>query len=309
MKYIHLIIAILVLLVCTQCSKQDNEPVPEPAVNKRVKNELPAGKGTLKVLAIGNSFVDDPMAYFDALVRASGIDRASFCIYSASKSGASLDYWAETCANGDNVTITLRSGQLTMAVKQAPLKKLLEQDWDVVTVQQVSTQAQDAGKLTPSLPYLVGQIREHCPNKNVVIAWQQIWSYWNGSLELSVNDWTRITEVAELTFDYEIDLIIPTGTAIQNARSSALNTAHGLTRDGKHLGFGVGRYVAACAWFEALISPVYNISVVGNTAIHAITENEQMISTYETSAVTEENRTLCQQCAAAAVNDPFSLIQ
>ena len=103
-------------------------------------------------------------------------------------------------------------------------------------------------------------------------------------------------------------MIIPTGTAIQNARTTNLNTPHGLTRDGKHLAYGVGRYVAACTWFEALIAPVYGVSVVGNSTIHDIDENEQNNSTYETAPVTNENRILCQQCAAAAVANPNQLV-
>lgn len=275
------------------------------------KHNLPTGTGHLKVLAIGNSFVDGPMAYFDAIVRASGIDRDNLCVYSAVKSSASLEYWATTCKNGDNVTITRRSGAITMPTTQAPLKELLEQDWDVVTVQQVSTLSQNPNTLATNLSYLVNQIRKHCPNKDVVIAWQQVWSKWNGEdgMEQSLQDWEKLNSVVKVTPNYGIDVIIPTGTAIQNARATDLNTSlsHGLTRDGSHLGYGVGRYVAACTWFEALLAPVFGVSVVGNTAVHAITETEQSNTTYEAVPVTDENRTLCQQCAAAAVNAPFEV--
>jgi hypothetical protein len=272
-------------------------------------HELPVGKGALKVLIIGNSFSDDPMAYFDGLIRASGIDRDSLCVYSASKAGASLQYWAKTCAGGDTVTITRRSGSLEMPVTQAPLKELMAQDWDVVTVQQVSTLAKQPKKLSLGLPYLVNQIRKHCLNDDVVIAWHQIWSYWSeeGQLETSISDWEAISDVVKLTYDYGIDMIIPTGTALQNARCSTLNTEHGLTRDGKHLGYGIGRYVAACTWFEALIAPVYGVSVVGNPYIHVVTETEESYSTYETASVTDDNRIQCQQCSAAAVDSPFEL--
>ena len=119
--------------------------------------------------------------------------------------------------------------------------------------------------------------------------------------------WQNISDVAKLTLDYDVDMIIPTGTAIQNARGTTLNTPHGLLRDEKHLAFGAGRYVAACTWFEAIISPVFGVSVVGTPAIHAITESEQSRSIYETAPVTLENRILCQQCAAAAVANPSQI--
>lgn len=299
-----IVAAIALLLICAQCSKQELEI---PVADDSPKHELPTGKKALKVLAIGNSFVDDPMAYFNDIVKASGIDASALCVYSAVKGGASLEYWAITCQTGDKVIINRCTGAMTMPITQAPLNQLLAQDWDVVTVQQLSDLSQKPESFNPSLSYLIGQIREQCPNKNVVIAWQQVWSYWDGDLDKSISNWQNISEVAKLTFNYGIDMIIPTGTAIQNARMSSLNTPHGLLRDSKHLAYGVGRYVAACTWFEALIAPVYDVSVVGNTAIHAITESEQAISTYETTPVTEENRTLCQQCAAAAVANPIEI--
>lgn len=302
-KFLFLLVAFFFLLLSSQCS--NHEPKNPSDINNP-KHELPIGKKAMKVLAIGNSFVDDPMACFDTLVRASGIDTSNLCVYSAVRTAASLEYWAGVCENGDSVTLTRCAGQTTMPLTSAPLKQLLAQNWDVITVQQVSTQAQNPASLSPYLIYLVDQIRTLCPNKNMVIAWQQVWSYWreNDNLLTSTENWQRINEVAQLTLDYDIDMIIPTGTAIQNARSSWLNTPHGLTRDGGHLGYGVGQYVAACTWFEALIAPVFGVSVVGNTAVHAITETEKSHSTYETTPVTNENRLRCQHCAAAAVATP-----
>ena len=309
-----LIAAIAVLLTCVQCSKHESEPEPYPMVPVTPvtpKHELPTGKKALKVLAIGNSFVDDPMAYFDKIIRSSGIDRSNLCVYSAVKSSASLDYWANVCDDSTIVSLHRRSGLLEMPVVEGPLTEILAQDWDVVSVQQVSTLAQDTTKLLPSLPYLVNVIRSKCPNKDVVIAWQQVWSFWNEAkgMAASIQNWQNINVVVKHTLYYGVDIVIPTGTAIQNARGTTLNTPHGLLRDDKHLAYGAGRYVAACTWFEALIAPVFDVSVVGNTAVHAITYNEQNNSIYETVPVTNENRTLCQQCAAAAVSHPYELMQ
>ena len=297
--------AFVFLLVCTQCSQKEPE-IPTAVIDK-TSNKLPAGKGALKVLAIGNSFLEDPLEYLGTIVSRSGINRGDICIYAAIENSTSLEYWAMTCKNQSEVTIVRYAGTMAMPTTKAPLIELLNQDWDVVTVQQLSNFAQDANKLQPDLSYLVSQIREHCPNKDVVIAWQQVWSYWGGSLQQSIDSWQNISDVAKLTLDYDVDMIIPTGTAIQNARETTLNTPHGLLRDEKHLAFGVGRYVAACTWFEAIISPVFGVSVVGNPAIHAITESEQSRSIYETAPVTLENRILCQQCAAAAVANPSQI--
>ena len=53
-------------------------------------------------------------------------------------------------------------------------------------------------------------------------------------------------------------MIIPTGTAIQNARTSFVGDH--MNRDGYHLDLKIGRYTAACTWFEK----IFERNVVGN---------------------------------------------
>ncbi len=45
-------------------------------------------------------------------------------------------------------------------------------------------------------------------------------------------------------------MVIPAGTAIQNARTSSQGDTY--TRDGYHLEQTYGRFTAACVWFEKL---------------------------------------------------------
>jgi len=52
----------------------------------------------------------------------------------------------------------------------------------------------------------------------------------------------RITELEE------ISVLIPSGTEIQNARTSSLGDT--LTRDGYHLELTYGRFTAACTWYQ-----------------------------------------------------------
>lgn len=59
--------------------------------------------------------------------------------------------------------------------------------------------------------------------------------------------------------DMKLDVLVPAGMAIQNARTSALGDS--LNRDGFHLNYIYGRYTAACTWFEAITGK----SVIGNT--------------------------------------------
>lgn len=56
----------------------------------------------------------------------------------------------------------------------------------------------------------------------------------------------------------DVEQIIPTGTVLQNLRTSPLNNDMDLTRDGYHMDYGLSRYAAACAVFESIISPSFD---------------------------------------------------
>ena len=64
-----------------------------------------------------------------------------------------------------------------------------------------------------------------------------------------------------------IDVTVPTGMALW----SMLSTAYGIDTnimyrgDQTHLSYGFGRYIAACTNFVALITPVFGVSILGNT--------------------------------------------
>ena len=306
MRKMFILLIAAIWLTCTQCSESATI-TPNPEQQQKEYKQPQLKNGNLKVLAIGNSFIDDPMAYFNSIVVASGIDRSHLCVYSAVISGASLKNWWDKYDSRDNVKITRRCGFLTMPVTEAPLKELLSQDWDIVTLQQVSTQSTEAKTFHPYLENLVSSIHGLCTNPDVLIGWQLVWSYGDLSINDGVDEWLKMCLTLQAECNPYIDFVIPTGTAIQNARATSLNTPHGLTRDGKHLGYGAGRYIAACTWYQSLLAPAFGVSVLGNSAVHEITENERSSSRYETIAVTSTNNTLCQQCVVAAVENPFQL--
>lgn len=66
-----------------------------------------------------------------------------------------------------------------------------------------------------------------------------------------------------------------------------------LTRDGYHLYLGAGRYAAACTWFETLIYPFLNVSIVSNS--YRVNKGNV--------PVTDEVVLLCQEAAHSAVQN------
>ena len=75
--------------------------------------------------------------------------------------------------------------------------------------------------------------------------------------------------------------IVP--TKFRNVRDyCSINDNNDLTRDGYHLNKQFGRYAAACAWFEAIIRPVFGKSVKRNACTlkgtgHQISKREAAI--------------------------------
>lgn len=273
-------------------------------------NPFPVYKSTLKVLAIGNSFTDDPTAYLDDLVISSGIDRTKLCLYVGVIGGSSLQTWSEKYNSNETVEITRKVGLASVSTTSGTLKQIFSQDWDIVALNQLSSLAINYGSLNPHLKNLRSFIRQDCTNQKVCIAWQSVWSYYKDYTDnpKGIIGWSDLCSVTKEQINKDgVDLIIPTGTAIQNARGSSLNTAHDITRDGHHLAFGIGRYIAACTWFQTLFSPIFNVNIVGNTSTHTVTQGEKDLSTYEWADVTNYNKLLCQKAAFMATMDMYNL--
>ena len=79
-------------------------------------------------------------------------------------------------------------------------------------------------------------------------------------------------------------MIIPAGTAIQNARTSFIGD--NFNRDGYHLTFGLGRYTAACTWLEK------------------ITKQKAIGKKFRPKGVSEEEALIAQKAAHHAVRHP-----
>ena len=89
--------------------------------------------------------------------------------------------------------------------------------------------------------------------------------------------------------DIHPDVIVPSGTAVQNARTSSIGD--NMNRDGYHLNYLYGRYTAACTWFQA----IFKRNVVGNS--------------YAPEGVTAEQKAIAQKAASAAVKHKFKVTQ
>ena len=240
-------------------------------------------RDTVKILAIGNSFSEDAIEqHLSPLVRAEGLDVIICNMYIG---GCSIQRHVENL-RGDKPEYRYRKfdvdGNVTEKWGYTLEKVLAEEDWDYVSLQQVS---QDSGK---PVEFVKARVPE-----DAVIMFHQTWAYAPGSNHGGfVNydrDQMKMYEAIVNTVNQEapkvgIELIIPSGTAVQNARTSSLGKD--LTRDGFHLSFTHGRYIAACTWLEAVLG----VNPIGNT--------------YCPEGMTPEECRLAQKAAHKAVKKP-----
>jgi hypothetical protein len=183
------------------------------------------------------------------------------------------------------------NGKLTEKWNHTLEAVLAEEDWDYVSLQQVS---QNSGipESYVLLPELVDYVKARVP-EDAVLMFHQTWAYApksnHGGFVNYDRDQMKMYEAIVKTVNQEapkvgIKLIIPCGTAIQNARTSALGTD--LTRDGFHLSFAHGRYIASCTWLEAVLG----VNPIGND--------------YCPEGMTPEECKLAQKAAHKAVKKP-----
>lgn len=248
----------------------------------------PIDADTLRILIIGNSFSSDAMTYMDTLVKASGIDEGRVCLYEACESRASLTTWTEIFHHEKTVTLQHRAGRAAMST-EGTLPQLLNQSWNVIVVQQVSNYSYVWSSYATLKEY-VELITSSCPNKNVCLAFHLTWSHRPSEMPYVLQG--NIACCQKMSQRYGIDVIIPTGTAIQLARGTRLNDAAYMTRDQWHLNLHIASYIASCTWFEALLRPVFGVPVVGNAS-----RPQRYYS--------EADILLGQQCAEQAVLHPY----
>ncbi len=214
---------------------------------------------SLKVLAIGNSFSVDAMEYLYDIAKSAGytdivlgnlyIGGCSLETHAGNitKTDRSYDFYVNKSGKWTNTKSTLATG-------------VNYEDWDCISLQQVSGLSGVASSYEPYLTELVNYVKKACPDAKLV--WHMTWAYQGNSSHSDFAKYGRdqntmyqsILSAAEsgILEAHKDDFagIIPSGTAIQNIRTSYFGDT--VTRDGYHLSYDIGRYTAALTWLKAI---------------------------------------------------------
>lgn len=224
-----------------------------------VANGYHTNGDTIRVLAIGNSFSQDAVGqYLYELGEAEGI---TLIIGNMLIGGCSLERHVQNIRNNAPAYAyhkVEKDGKKTEIKSMTIEKGLTDEDWDYISVQQVSPLSGIYNSYKASLPELVNYIKERIGKKTLLMM-HQTWAYATDANHTGFKNYdqnqmkmyTSIVDAVKKAADLVgIKKIIPSGTAIQNARTSFIGDH--MDRDGYHLDLTIGRYTAACTWFEAL---------------------------------------------------------
>lgn len=282
---------VLILLTGTFFSKADvfNQ-------NASFSYDKPSKDSVIKILAIGNSFSEDALEhYLYGLAKAGGYKVIIGNLYIG---GAPLDLHVKN-AQGDKEVYDYRKTGIDGEKKKFPktsiAKALADENWNYISFQQASPKSGLFETYVEPLPVLFNYVKERATNPKVKYVWHQTWAYaqnstHNGFANYNKDQMRMYQGIADASSKVKtlvpIDIVVPAGTAIQNARTKLGDI---LCRDGYHLDLNIGRYTASCTWYEA----IFKKTVVGNL--------------YKPEKLSGADALIGQKAAHKAIKKPFKV--
>ncbi len=206
----------------------------------------------IKILCIGNSFSQDASALIE-------IFSDDIFIRNLYIGGCSLEKHVSLIDNGEREYEYQQNGQKILAEKVCLEQAIKFEDWDYITVQQVSGYS---GKIESYYPYIERLTQYVKEFSNAEILFHQTWAYEKNSnhpdfIKYDNNQnkmWECIKKTTELVCNKEKLKIIPCGSLISRLKDyDYFDIEKGgvsLYRDGFHLTLNFGRIAAACFWIK-----------------------------------------------------------
>lgn len=248
--------------------------------------------GKLKILSIGNSFSDDTMQYVYQIAKDLGVEEIK--LGNLYIGGCSLDRHttnAKEDKSAYDYRVNIGDGWKTTSNYKMS-DAIRSEDWDFISLQQASGSSGVPGTYS-NLEYMIKYVKSLCSGATLV--WNMTWAYQQDSehaefskyenSQLKMYEKIISTVRSEVVTKDGIKMVVPNGTAIQNARTSYVGD--NLTRDGFHLSLDLGRYIA------------------GLTFVGRLTGLDVSAVTYAPAGVDEEEKKVAVESAKNALADPF----
>lgn len=262
-KIFILLILIISILLVSGCNNNEEQTNSDKEIEGKTEEvEKVIDKTAFKVLSIGNSFSDNATKHLYEIAKAYGFEEVIIgnlfiggCDISTHRVNAAYNnanyIYRKASAESDGVIVNTPNSTMEYGI--------LDEDWQYITLQQQSTKA----GLTNSfefLPQLADYVKSKATNKDVKIFWHMTWAYaWennnSGFVNFDNDQYVMYEAIVNATKTavlpvVDFDGVIPSGTAIQNARTGYLGDTF-TVEDGYHLNTR-GEYVAGMAFVLAL---------------------------------------------------------
>lgn len=273
---------------CVGCGKSDDDTWEDD--------------GVFKLLMIGNSYTDDTIEYIWQIANSMGIQAE---IGRLTIGGLNLSqHYHYAIHNRPMYDYRLNmDGEWRSFPDSTSGDAILSNDWDFISLQQSSTKSalpETYGDLDPFLGYLNGLTE----GKNAKLVWLLTWAYPTklpGGEPNPNADFAKYFESDQMKmYDALVNTvqtlivprglpIIPSGTAVQNVRSSKIGD--NVCRDELHLSAGLGRYISSL------------------TAVRKLTGKQLPGDVYRPGSVTPEEQRIAIEAVENAIKTPFAVTE
>ena len=214
----------------------------------------------MKILSIGNSFSDDAHAYLYDLAKQRNIDLK---LVNLVIGGCSLQrHWENIESNKVDYGLCINGNQ--WKEDRVTANEIIKsEEFDIVTIQQVSHYSGMYETYQPYLDNLVAFIRENQPKAKLYF--QKTWAYeidsnhsefylYDNDQAKMYNALCKATDIASEVANAEL---IKSGDVIQAMREKIpffdyKNGGESLCRDGFHMSLTYGRFAVALTWLTTL---------------------------------------------------------
>lgn len=274
----------------------------------------------VRVLSIGNSFSRDAFSYVPFVIEelVPGVEVDFGILYIG---GCTLQRHYENLV-GEKPAYefdfyTTKNGKWTMERDYSIQKGVSQQDWDIVIFQQQSAASRYYDTYQPYLNELLNYIQTAKPFATP--AWLMTQAYGTGHKPLgdmsSDEMWARVNASSErVMIETKTKLLIPAGTAIQNARYTVLDrlgeTKH-LVNDGYHIQEGIPALIEALVTAQVVMGH-YGIDVdVTKSKLKITPEWREERRTPQPNGKPEEatdaEYVIARRCAQWALEAPWQM--
>ena len=216
-------------------------------------------RGRIRILAVGNSFSEDAMAYLWNILRAGGVEEV--VLGNLVIGGCPVSLHADHIASGAAAYFYCKNtdGKWVWMPEKTFDDGLLDEEWDIITLQQAS---HDSGlpETYARQNEIIDYVNRRKRNPAARLYWHMTWAYqtdsdhWAfpryGCDQVAMYDAILGAVQSEILPNSAYAGVIPAGVAIRNLRATPVGDT--VTRDGFHMSESHGRYAVGLTWAQSL---------------------------------------------------------